>query len=89
VKVASVISEAEVATVGKNTRGQKRKSAALGAEPAKAAKVAQTGETQVAEVEQEGDAGEPRDEVARTSNARVEEDGRMPELWKAPVAQMW
>jgi hypothetical protein len=89
-KVASAILEAEGATVGKNTRGRKRKSAALGTEPAEpAAKVAQISETQVAEVEQEGDAGEARDKVARTSNARVEEDGRMPEPWKAPVARMW
>jgi hypothetical protein len=64
-KVASAISEAEGATVGKNTRGRKRKSAALGTEPAEpAAKVAQISETQVAEIEQEGDAGGPRDEVA-------------------------
>jgi hypothetical protein len=86
-KVASAIPEAEGATVGKNTLGRKRKSAALGTKPA--AKVAQISETQVAEVEQEGDAGEPRNKVARTSNARVEEDGRMPEPWKAPVARMW
>jgi hypothetical protein len=86
-KVASAMPEAEGATVDKNTRGRKRKSAGLGTEPA--AKVAQISETQVAEVEQEGDAGEPRDKVARTSNAQVEEDGRMPEPWKAPVARMW
>jgi hypothetical protein len=79
-KVASAIPEAEGATVGKNIRGRKRKSAALGAEPAElAVKVAQTSKTQVAEVKQEGDAREPRDKVARTSNARVQEGRRMPE----------
>jgi hypothetical protein len=89
-KVASAIPEAEGAAIGMNTRGRKRKSAALGTEPAgPAAKVAQISETQVAEVEQEGDARGLRDKVAQTSNARVEEDGRMPEPWKAPVARMW
>jgi hypothetical protein len=44
----------------------------LGSEPAEpAAKVAQRSKTQIAEVEQEGNAGEPRDKVAQTSNARV------------------
>jgi hypothetical protein len=51
----------------------------LGTEPAEpAAKVAQISKTQVAEVEQEGNAGEPRDKVVCTSNGRVEEDWRMP-----------
>jgi hypothetical protein len=78
-KVASALLEAAGATVGKSIWGQKRKSTALGTEPAEpAAKVAQISKTQVAEVEQEGDAGEPRDKVACTSNGRVEEDWSMP-----------
>jgi hypothetical protein len=83
------IKEAEGATVGKNARGRKRKSAVLEAvatEPM--AKVARISERQVTEVEQ-GDAQELRAKVARTSKARAEEDGRTREPWKAPVARMW
>jgi hypothetical protein len=80
--------EAEGATVGKNARGRKRKSAvleAVAAEPM--AKVARISERQVTEVQQ-GDAQELRAKVARTSKARAEEDRRTREPWKAPVARM-
>jgi hypothetical protein len=85
----NAMKEAEGATVGKNARSRKRKSAVLEAvatEPM--AKVARIRERQVTEVEQ-GDAQELRAKVARTSKARAEEDGRTREPWKAPVARMW
>ncbi|CBX94593.1 hypothetical protein IAQ61_009570 [Plenodomus lingam] len=93
--IANATRDAEGATIGKTTRGRKRKNTASAAAPR--AKTAQISDTLVAEGEDEAGASEPQAKAARTrkrletpsSIVAYAEDEIALEGWRAPVAQMW